>query len=425
MSYESGVVFIVTDPNSLARCSHDETQGLDTVLPVGIVQPKNTQDVQKIVQYALENQLTLVSRGAGTGKAGGCVPTPHSLVIDFSLMNQILEINSENLIAKIQPGVILKDLKEAANAKNLFYPPDPSSLMWCTLGGNISTNASGPSALKYGSTRDYILGLEVVLASGEIVRLGKQTVKGVAGYDLVSLVCGSEGTLALVTEITIQLLPKPKNLQTALLRFDTNENALKAVSQILALGYLPKTLEYMDATCMQGYPALMIEYDGEGEELYVFGAIDSQIALDEKQRRAIWEHRRLMSEHLKKRAKHKISEDIVVPRNQLLVFMAEFEKLGAKHGVQTALFGHAGDGNLHAQILFDEDLVPQKIDQILRELFELTIKLNGTISGEHGIGLAKKAYLSLEQSQRVIALQKAIKQVWDPKNLLNPGKIFV
>lgn len=291
------------------------------------------------------------------------------------------------------------------------------------FGGNIGTNAAGPSALKYGSTRDYVLGLEVVLANGEVMRLGKQTVKGVAGYDLVSLVCGSEGTLALVTEITVQLLPKPRDLITALLRFDSNQEALEAVNHILALGYLPKTLEYMDSVCMQGRPAVIIELDG-GEDPAFLSIYDSQVALDEKQRRGIWEHRRLMSETLKKRAKHKISEDIVVPRNQMLVFVAELEKLGQKHSVATASFGHAGDANLHAQILFNEELESEKIDHILHELFELTIKLNGTISGEHGIGLAKKDYLSLEQSQSVISLQKAIKKVWDPGNILNPDKIF-
>lgn len=415
---------ISTDPALLETCSHDETPGLERLLPIGVAQPQNTQEVQEVVRLCIREGKYLTARGAGTGKAGGCNPASNSIVIDFSKLNQILEINAENLTARVQPGVILADLKQAVEAKNLFYPPDPNSFKWCTLGGNVGTNAAGPSALKYGSTRDYVLGLEVVLANGEIMRLGKQTVKGVTGYDLVSLICGSEGTLALVTEITVKLLPKPKSLQTALLRFDSNENALKAVSQILSQGYLPKTLEYMDAACMQGKPALLIEYDGDDEQIESLGAIDTQVALDEKQRRAIWDQRRLMSEYLKKRAKYKISEDIVVPRNKILEFTSELERLGVKHGVQTASFGHAGDGNLHAQILFDEDLKSQKIDEILHELFSLTIKLNGTISGEHGIGLAKKPYLRLEQSESLIALQKAIKKVWDPAGLLNPGKIF-
>lgn len=415
---------ILKDPALLETCSHDETPGLIHILPTGVAQPKSTKEAQEVVRLCMREGLSITARGAGTGKAGGCNPASNSIVIDFSKLNQILEINAENLTARVQPGVILADFKQALEAQNLFYPPDPNSLKWCTLGGNIATNAAGPSALKYGSTRDYVLGLEVVLANGEVMRLGKQTVKGVAGYDLVSLICGSEGTLALVTEITVKLLPKPKNLQTALLRFESNQDALNAVSHILARGTLPRTLEYMDASCMQGKPALLIEYDGDDDQIESVGAVDTQVATDEKQRRAIWDQRRLMSENLKKRAKHKISEDIVVPRNQILKFTHELEKLGQKQGVQTASFGHAGDGNLHAQILFDEDLSAQKIDEILHELFSLTIKLNGTISGEHGIGLAKKPYLSLEQSESLIELQRAIKKVWDPAGILNPGKIF-
>jgi glycolate oxidase len=415
---------ILKTPALLEACSHDETPGLERILPIGVVQPQSTQDVQEAVNMCIREGLFITARGAGTGKAGGCNPALNSIVIDFSRMNQILEINTENLTAKVQPGVVLENFKQAVEAQNLFYPPDPNSLKWCTLGGNIATNAAGPSALKYGSTRDYVLGLEVILANGEVMRLGKQTVKGVAGYDLVSLICGSEGTLALVTEITVKLLPKPRNLQTALLRFDSNEEALKAVSEILSRGYLPRTLEYMDEDCLQGKAALLIEYDGDDEQIESVGAIETQVATDEKQRRAIWDQRRLMSESLKKRAKYKISEDIVVPRNQILEFACELKKLGVKHGVQTASFGHAGDGNLHAQILFDEDLNSQKIDCILHELFSLTVRLNGTISGEHGIGLAKKPYLPLEQSESVITLQKAIKKVWDPDGILNPGKIF-
>lgn len=414
---------IVTDLKNLKHCSHDEAQGLEPVLPVGVIQPGSTLEVQAIARYAAQNQIALTPRGAGSGKAGGCVPAQNSLVIDFSKMNQILEISAENLTARVQPGVILEDFRVAVEALGLFYPPDPNSLAWCTLGGNVSTNAAGPSSLKYGSTRDYLLGLEVVLANGERMRLGKQTVKGVAGYDLVSLICGSEGTLALVTEITLQLLPKPRDLVTVLLRFDSNQQALETVNHILALGYLPKTLEYMDAVCMQGRPALIIELDG-GEDLGFLSGYDAQVALDEKQRREIWKHRRLMSETLKKRAQHKISEDIVVPRAHMLMFIQGLENLGKKHGVSTASFGHAGDGNLHAQILFDEDLESARTDLILRELFELAIRLNGTISGEHGIGLTKKNYLSLEQSPSLISLQKAIKKVWDPKNILNPDKIF-
>ncbi|MES2503754.1 MAG: FAD-linked oxidase C-terminal domain-containing protein, partial [Myxococcota bacterium] len=269
-----------------------------------------------------------------------------------------------------------------------------------------------------------------VLASGEVMRLGKNTVKGVAGYDLVSLVVGSEGTLALVTEITVSLLPKPRVLQTALLQFDSNEMALQAVTKILHSGFLPKTLEYMDASCMEGYAALVIECDGDEDEsvlnilselVTLANPTDSKVALSEKQREEIWEHRRQMSVRLKKRAAYKISEDIVVPRSQILAFSQGLQAIGQRHQIDTAVFGHAGDGNLHAQLLMKQET---NHDKALLELFELTVQLGGTISGEHGIGLAKKAYLSLEQTPSVIALQQAIKKVWDPDGMLNPGKIF-
>lgn len=420
-------MLILKDPELLERCSHDETPMLPRTNPIGVIQPASTQEVLGAVQYAKQNSLNIVARGAGTGKAGGCVPDSNSLVIDFSKMNQILEISKENLTARLQPGVILGDFRERLEELNLFYPPDPNSYAWCTIGGNIGTNAAGPSALKYGCTRDYILGLEVVTANGDLMRLGKQTVKGVVGYDLVSLICGSEGTLALVAEATVKLLPKPRNLQTLLMRFQTDEQALQGVNQILSLGYLPRTLEFMDSACTLGHAALIVEFEEEFDAAnlkYLDGVVETCVATDEKQRRHIWDQRRLMSETLKKRAKFKISEDIVIPRNQILNFTRQLKNLGEKHGVKTASFGHAGDGNLHAQILFDEAPKTQKLHNILHELFEITIGLNGTISGEHGIGLAKKPYLLLEQSESVIELQKAIKKVFDPNQILNPGKIF-
>ncbi|MBL4818657.1 MAG: FAD-binding protein [Deltaproteobacteria bacterium] len=427
---------ILKNPSSLETYSHDECHGIKPVMPAGVFKPKNTREVQEFVRKCKQEGTPITARGGGTGKAGACVPTPGAMVIDFSGMNQILDISPENLTARVQPGVLLRDFRDAAHSKGLLYPPDPSSLTWCTLGGNVATNAAGPSSLKYGCTRDYVLGLEVVTAPGDILKLGKQTVKGVAGYDLVSLVCGSEGTLALVTEITLKLLPLPRAQQTVLLSFGRNEQALEAINSILQAGYLPRTLEYMDAKTMLGNPALLIEYDGDDSDALLavvesmvnlvkpIGLESSEVALDESQRRSIWEKRRLMSKKLKKRFEHKISEDIAVPRGQIERFAREFDELGLRYGVETAIFGHAGDGNLHAQLLFDEAKSSGEVDRILKELFEITLRLNGTISGEHGIGLAKKPYLMLEQSKEVIALQKAIKAVWDPNNLLNPDKIF-
>ncbi len=421
---------LLKDPAILEICSHDECPELSPVTPKGVFRPKTTAEVQEIVQYCRKNHLTITPRSGGTGKSGGCIPVPDSIVIDFSQMNQIIEIRPLDLTATIQPGVILGEFRTAVEEQGLFYPPDPNSMTWCTLGGNVATNAAGPSALKYGSTRDYVLGLEVVLASGEIMRLGKQTVKGVAGYDLVSLICGSEGTLALVTKITVKLLPKPIALETMMLRFESDTQALESVTQILGAGYLPKTIEYMDSLCMQGKPALIIECDGHDSESLLAAMqtmvskvkpSDSMIATSESQRRQIWDQRKAMSIHLKSRRKHKVSEDIVVPRSRILEFANNFTLIGKAHSVEIALFGHAGDGNLHAQLLFDEEL---DVSPILHDLFSLTIKLGGTISGEHGIGLQKKKYLSLEQNLGLIELQKNVKKLFDPENLLNKDKIF-
>ncbi len=421
---------LLQDPHLLESYSHDECPELSPVLPLGVFQPKTTQEVGEAVQYCLKNNFPITPRSAGTGKSGGCIPVPGSVVIDFSQMNQIIAIRPEDMTATVQPGIILAEFRNAVEKQGLFYPPDPNSMAWCTLGGNVATNAAGPSALKYGCTRDYILGLEVVLASGDIMRLGKQTVKGVAGYDLVSLICGSEGTLALITEITVKLLPKPIALETMMLYFDSDQQALGAVNQILRAGYLPKTLEYMDSLCMQGRPALIIECDGHDSNslldsmqnmLSLVNPIDSIIATNENQRRHIWEQRKLMSVHLKSRRKHKVSEDIVVPRSRILEFANNFALIGKAHGVETGIFGHAGDGNLHAQLLFDQEL---DVSPILHDLFSLTINLGGTISGEHGIGLQKKKYLSLEQNSGLIDLQKNVKRLFDPENLLNQDKIF-
>lgn len=428
---------ILESPELLERCSHDECYGLESVTPIAVIQPKSNLEVKEAVSYARENNLYLVPRGTGTGKAGGCTPiNSNSLVIDFSKFNKIVEISPEDLTARVHPGVILADLRAELDKLNLFYPPDPSSWRWCTVGGTVATNAAGPSSLKYGCTRDYVLGLEIVTASGEILKIGKNTVKGVAGFDMASLVCGSEGTLALITEITLKVLPKPKAIQTALLEFASNTDAISSINKILSLGYLPKTLEYMDEACMQGKPAVILEFDGDNSDslleslsdcvqaLEPLGLLSSKVALSEKQRSEIWDKRYLMSRVLKSRFKHKLSEDIAVPRSKMLSFIEKLKKLGEKYEVETASFGHAGDGNLHAQVLFNQELSQKKIDQILGEICAVSIELNGTITGEHGIGIAKKAYLPMEQSQSVIFLQKLIKKAFDPEGILNPGKIF-
>lgn len=417
--------------SQLEAASRDETHSLTPVLPDVVVWPTCTHDVAQIIKLCSQYEIGCTARGGGTGKSGGCVPVAGGLVMRFEKMNRILHIDTENLIAKVQPGVILADLQSATNDQNLFYPPDPASAAWCTIGGNIAENAGGPSALKYGVTRDYVLGLEVVLANGEIVRLGKNTTKGVTGYDLTALVCGSEGTLAIVTEATLKLIPKPRPPQTALMTFASEEAAGQAVSTILQSGILPRAIEYIDMNCLRvlkwdfaknAQAVLMMDFD---DELPIIdSAIDTTISQNEKQRRDIWNVRKNLSESLRHLKKHRISEDIVVPRNQIPHMLKIWRQLGVKYGLFTCAFGHAGDGNLHAQIFFDDTNEQKQVDGLLDELFQKTIELGGTLTGEHGVGIAKKRFLRYEQSNELLALQARVKQAFDPRGILNPGKFL-
>ncbi|MBH1989260.1 MAG: FAD-binding protein [Myxococcaceae bacterium] len=416
-----------TAPQLLQRYAQDEAAGVQPCLPCAVAFPETSEQVRMALDTARKNNWCVVPRGAGTGKAGGCVPVGPSLVLDFSKMNRILSVDAINRTARVQPGVVLAEFQAVLDEQGLFYPPDPNSLSRCTIGGNVATNAAGPSSLKYGPTRDYVLGLEVVLANGQIVRLGKETLKGVAGYDLVSLICGSEGTLALVTEIVLKVIPKVPVAQTLQLWFQSDESAMESVFQILRTGILPRVFEFADKLCGEGQASVLLELESEMPEASwrnLQGVVESEIALDEGNRRRIWSRRRQLSENLQRRAPHKLSEDIAIPLNRLPEFAKRFKHLGDSWGIETAIFGHVGEGNLHAQILSDSVLGPEKQAHILSELFKLTIELNGTISGEHGIGLVKKPYLPLEQSAVVIDLQRAIKKVFDPEQILNPAKIF-
>ena len=445
-----GTSRVITDAIKLESVSKDETHGLASFLPDVLVQPTSANEVSQIMKLCAMHTVNLTPRGAGTGKSGGCVPVQGGLVLDFCKMNRILKIDIENLIAIVEPGVILADLQEAAEQAGLFYPPDPASAKWCTIGGNIAENASGPSSVKYGSTRDYVLGLQVVLPTGEVIQIGKNTHKGVTGYDLSALLCGSEGTLALVTQATLKLLPRPRAIQTAMLAFASEHQAAKAVTAILQGGFLPKSLDYMDQASLEAlrasgsanfFPAtsqaaIILEVDADNTEnafasitqaislTQNHGVLQTILAQDEKQRRQIWDARRQLSEAVKRLRKYKISEDIVVPRSKIPDMVQALKELSKKHGLKTCAFGHAGDGNLHAQILFDELSEKPTVDLLLKELFQLTIEMGGTLTGEHGIGIAKQNYLPLEQSEEVIALQRRIKKAFDPLGILNPGKFL-
>ncbi len=440
---------VFTAPDRLEQVSRDETHGLAPSLPDVLVQPKNHDEVVAIVKLCAKHNIPLTPRGGGTGKSGGAVPVRGGLVMGFERMNHILETDPKNLTARVEPGVILGDLQEQVDTLGLYYPPDPASLKWCTLGGNVAENAAGPSTLKYGTTRDYVLALQAVLANGDVVRTGKQTIKGVTGYDLTALLCGSEGTLAVITEITLKLLPKPQSTQTALLMFSTAQHASEAVTQILSGGILPRCIEFLDKISIEALrrlktapytfatnieAALIIETDGDDPEsvLAILSraaslaqATQTVVAQNEKQRRDIWQTRHLLSEATKKLHKHKVSEDIVVPRTRIPEMLSALYAFGEKYGLATCAFGHAGDGNLHAQIMFDDARDQPKVDALLEELFRLTIQMGGTLTGEHGIGVAKMRYLPLEQSAELIELQKRIKHAFDPNGILNPGKILL
>ena len=439
---------LITDPELLVPYGHDESPA-EPCPPLAVVEATSADDVVRAVQWAAKNGVRVTPRGAGSGQSGGCIPEENGLVISLTRMNHIRSIEPGDLLGVVEPGVITADYQAATESQGLFYPPDPASLAYCTLGGNVAENAGGPRALKYGVTRDYVLGLEVVLMNGERVRMGRRTVKGVAGYDVTALLVGSEGTLGIVTEITTRLVPLPPRVATALAFFASTEDAAQAVVRIIGAGIVPRTLEYIDAASVAAVrpraeipippaaaAALLIEVDGAREEELLTdmaridaecraaGAGDVQVAAGERQRNQLWSARRMLSPALKETYKFKVAEDAVVPRTQLPALVRFFAALGKEIGVDTATFGHAGDGNLHLNFLFNRAEQRADVDAAVEKLFRETVRLGGTITGEHGVGLTKKAYLGLEQGPALRAMQKALKAALDPAGLLNPSKIF-
>ncbi|MDP2339394.1 MAG: FAD-linked oxidase C-terminal domain-containing protein [Deltaproteobacteria bacterium] len=445
-----GETFAVDDEETLLRHAHDETPNLKPSMPDVVVRPGDVDQVQRVMQLCAKDGVYVTPRGAGSGKAGGCVAVYGGVVLALDRLTRINEIDKENLLARVEPGVILQPFQELVESEGMFYPPDPASLSWCTLGGNVACNAGGPRALKYGVTGTYVLGVDAVLPTGERINPGRSTTKGVAGYDVTSLITGSEGTLAIITGITLKLLPNPRFVQTALAVFPSTEPAVRTVSAILARGILPRTLEYMDRDSIEAvrvmnppyrFPpnagaCLILETDGESEQgtlealercLEVtaeFGAVDAFLAQDAKQRRDIWQSRRLLSEATRKIKKRKVSEDIVVPRSKIPEMVARTGLLGERHKLMTCSFGHAGDGNLHTQILFDDEDDMPRVEALLDDLFDVVLEIGGTITGEHGVGLSKKKYLPKELGPDVVALQQRLKDAFDPKGILNPGKFL-
>jgi glycolate oxidase len=439
---------LLADPDRLEDYSKDESDS-GRFPPALVCFAESARDVQSVFRLCSEFRVPVTPCGARTGKSGGSLPVHGGLALSTERMNALKEVSVEDLVAVCGPGLITADLMKAVEEKGLFYPPDPNSLDMCTIGGNVAENAGGPRALKYGVTRDYVLGLEVVVPTGEILKVGHRTIKGVAGYDLTGLFVGSEGTLGVVTEVILQLLPRPREIVTALVTFDALESAAGAVSALLAAGILPRTLELLDEMAVRAvdgkafrFPeatraAVIVEVDGDApdplfEEMArvaeicePFGVRETLIAQNEAQRRELWAARRQVSTALRELKPLKVSEDIAVPRSKIPAMVRIIHALGQEHGVMVACYGHAGDGNLHANFLYETQSERERVDRAVREMLEQAVALGGTITGEHGVGLAKIAFLPLEQPPELIDLQKRLKRLFDPLGILNPGKMFL
>jgi glycolate oxidase len=439
---------LTRDRDRLEAYGRDESD-LGTFPPDVAVVVETAEEIRTIFAIASRHRVPVIPVAARSGKSGGVLALSGGIAVSLERLNRILEISPEDLVARVQPGVITGQLQAEVEKHGLFYPPDPNSLEMCTLGGNVAENAGGPRALKYGVTREYVLGLTAVLPTGEIVRLGKRSIKGVAGYDLTALLVGSEGTLGVVTEITLKLLPRPRHVATALVVFATVDDAARAVTKVLTAGILPRCLELLDDVSLAAaaktspyrFPdgagaALLVETDGNDEE-GVFGEIvrlaevvqeDAQgdviVAQNEAQRRDIWETRRYLSVNLKSLHPLKLSEDIAVPRSKIPEMVARAKAIGVRLGLTVATYGHAGDGNLHCNVLFDRAEERPKVDEAVAEILRGAVDLGGTITGEHGVGLSKRDFLEYEQGAEVVALERRLKAVFDPLGILNPGKIF-
>jgi glycolate oxidase len=441
---------VLNTPEDRAVYSFDGTFIEST--PDLILLPTTTQQVSQVVSLAAEARTPLVPRGMGSGLAAGSIPFPSGgIVISMTRMNHILEIDVENATIRAEAGVITADLQNQAEKFGLFYPPDPSSVRHSTIGGNIACNAGGPRCLKYGVTGDYVLGLTVVLADGRILITGGKPIKDVTGYDLNSLFTGSEGTLGLITEALLHLVALPVSFRTALISYASLIDATRTVNAILTAGIMPATLELMDQTaiiCIEeamglGLPTdvealLLIETDGADEQSVQReiatcaricrenGARSVKLSQNELERGDLWKARRSISPSLARKAPNKLGEDITVPRSAIPEVVQRLRAISLKYGLPVVIFGHAGDGNLHPNILFDKRQPEQwaKVEQMVGEIFEASLAVGGTLSGEHGVGVLKRPYLERALGPLSIEVQRRIKFAFDPLNILNPGKIF-
>jgi glycolate oxidase len=429
--------------------SYDATQ--EQHLPDAVVYVSTTEQVSQIVKLANDLKIPVLPRGAGSGFTGGTLPTRGGIVMVLTRMDKILDIDSENLTAEVEPGVVTAELQRRVEKLGLFYPPDPASKEFSTLGGNVAECAGGPRCVKYGVTKDYILGLEVVTPTGDIIRTGGKTLKNVVGYDLTKLFVGSEGTLGIITKITLKLIPKPAAKKTMLVQFESIDGAAQSVSAIIGAKIIPTTLEFLDAAtigCIRGksdiplpencQAVLIIEVDGDPELLDAqaeriltiikpFHVLDTRIATTDEESEKIWKVRRIVSPSLRQVNPDKFNEDIVVPRSKVPDMIRALEAISKKYNVPIVNFGHAGDGNIHVNVMVDlkEEGMKEKVEIVMDEIFRAAVELKGSISGEHGIGTSKAKYMSMELNRETIDYMRRIKAALDPLNILNPGKIFI
>jgi glycolate oxidase len=445
-----GAENVKSDKAHLIAYCYDATK--DRFEPDAVVFPRDEKDVQKILKYCNENKIIIVPRGAGSGFTGGALPANGGIILSLERhMNQILEIDMENMVARVQPGVVNMNLQKAVEEVGLFYPPDPASEEYSTLGGNVSENAGGMRAAKYGITKDYVMALRAVLPSGEVIQAGKKTIKDVAGYNVAGILIASEGTLAVITEITLKLIPKPKHKKTYMGIFPNVNSAMNAVFKSLANGANPVAMEFLDSLVIQALreklnvdlPAsagavLVGDVDGNltqevdfqlntlEKSFFENGATEFIKAQDEEHAKELWYARRNASPSITIFGTKKLNEDISVPRSYLPQALENIYKIGEKYGMKVPCFGHSGDGNIHVNVMVKDKNDPKQMEdghKAIEEIFQMVVDMGGTLSGEHGIGTAKAPYMGIAFSDVEMELFRSIKKAFDPNNILNPKKM--
>ncbi len=433
-------------PEDLVAYSYDSH--VDEHRPDLVLFPVSTEEVSEIMKVAYREAIPVTARGSGTNLAGESVPIRGGIVVVFTRMDRIVAIDEKNRTAKVQPGVINFEFQQAVERSGLMYPPDPSSWKMATMGGTVGTNAGGPRTIKYGVTRDYLLGLTVVLANGDVLKTGGTTIKNVTGYDLTRLICGSEGTLGLITEITVRLIPKPTASRTVQAVFQRLEDSSDAVAAIIAQGIVPASLELMDRVIVSAVEAdsptglptdaegvLLIEVDGDPAGLDIEvekiekilranNATGVRCSTDAAEAEKLWTARRSVFSAMARLRPSVVTEDATVPVSNLTAMLRKIRTISERHAIEIGVVAHAGDGNLHPLILFDQrdEAEKRRVEEATKEIFREALSLGGTLSGEHGIGLAKKPFLQLEFDPVAMSITKRIKESLDPKGILNPGK---